>query len=152
MALLHEEITKQIIGAFYAVYNELGYGFVESVYKRALAVELQARGIAFEREVMFTVYYLGVDVGDYRADLVVEGKVIVEVKTAERLAPVHEVQVVNYLRASNIPVGLLLNYGPQPVFRRLVLAPDRQGDSPHRVDRHRSVVPLDPCKSGSPSV
>lgn len=131
MALIHEELTKQIIGAFFTVYNELGYGFVESVYKRALAVELQARGIAFEREVMFTVYYLGVDVGDYRADLVVEGKVIVEVKIAERLAPVHEVQVVNYLRAANIPVGLLLNYGPQPTFRRLVLSPDRQGVTVH---------------------
>ncbi|MDB4889416.1 MAG: GxxExxY protein [Gemmatimonadetes bacterium] len=127
MALLHEELTKQIIGAFFAVYNELGYGFVESVYKRALAVELQARGIACEREVMFTVYYLGVDVGDYRADLVVEGKVIVEVKIADRLAPIHEVQIVNYLRAANIPIGLLLNYGPQPIFRRLILTPDRSG-------------------------
>ncbi len=131
MALLHEELTKQIIGAFFTVYNELGYGFVESVYKRALAVELQERGIAYEREVMFTVYYLGVDVGDYRADLVVEGKVIVEVKIADRLAPVHEVQVVNYLRAASIPVGLLLNYGPRPVFRRLVLTPDRQGVTLH---------------------
>jgi GxxExxY protein len=118
---------EAIIGAFFTVYNELGYGFIESVYKRALVVELQARGISCEREVMFTVYYKGVDVGDYRADLVVEGKVIVEVKTADKIAPVHEIQVVNYLRAADVPVGLLLNYGPHPVFRRLVLTSDHRG-------------------------
>lgn len=126
MVLLHEELTKEIIGAFFTVYNELGYGFVESVYKRALVVELQARGIKCEREVLFTVYYRGVDVGYYRADLLVEGKVIVEVKIADKLAPVHEVQVVNYLRAADVSVGLLLNYGPHPVFRRLVLSPNHR--------------------------
>jgi GxxExxY protein len=121
MALLYEELTKQIIGAFFTVYNELGFGFVESVYKRALVVELQSRGIFAEREVMFTVYFKGVDVGEYRADIVVEGKVIVEVKTTERLAPIHEAQLVNYLRAADIPVGLVMNFGPQPVFKRLIL-------------------------------
>ncbi len=117
---------KQIIGAFFTVYNELGYGFIESVYKRALVVELQARGIACEREVVFTVYYKGVDVGLYKADLLVEGKVIVEVKTSDKLAPIHEVQVINYLRAADVSVGLLLNYGPQPMFRRLILSPDHR--------------------------
>ena len=126
MKLLHEALTKEIIGAFYAVFNELGYGFIESVYKRALVVELKARGLACECEVMFTVFYKGVDVGLYKADIVVEGKVIVEVKSVERLAPIHEVQVVNYLRAADIPVGLLMNYGPHPIFRRLILSPDHR--------------------------
>ena len=127
MALLYEELTKQIIGAFFTVYNELGFGFVESVYKRALVVELQSRGISSEREVMFTVYFKGVDVGEYRADIVVEGKVIVEVKTADRLAPIHEAQLVNYLRAADIPVGLVMNFGPQPIFKRLVLTTSPNG-------------------------
>jgi len=127
MALLYEELTKQIIGAFFTVYNELGFGFVESVYKRALVVELQSRGISSEREVMFTVYFKGVDVGEYRADIVVEGKVIVEVKTADRLAAIHEAQLVNYLRAADIPVGLVMNFGPQPIFKRLVLTTSPDG-------------------------
>jgi GxxExxY protein len=127
MTLLHGELTKEIIGAFFTVYNELGYGFVESVYKRALVVELQSRGISCEREVMLTVYYKGVDVGEYRADLVVEGKIIVEVKTADKIASIHEVQLINYLRAAKLTLGLILNFGQTATFRRLILTAAQQG-------------------------
>lgn len=141
MALLHRELTRAIIGAFYTVYNELGYGFVESVYKRALIVELQLRGIRCEREVAFTVYYKGVDVGEYRADLLVEGKVILEVKTAERIAQTHEVQLINYLRAAKVALGLVLNFGHRATFRRLILTPAQHGISIiNESDRNVSFV------------
>jgi GxxExxY protein len=127
MPLMYEELTREIIGAFFTVYDELGYGFVESVYKRALVVELQLRGIACEREVLFPVNFKGVDVGDYRADLVIEGKVIAEVKTADKIVPVHEVQLLNYLRAAKISIGLVLNYGPRATFRRLIVTSEQRG-------------------------
>ena len=122
---MHEEITREIIGAFFTVYDELGHGFVESVYKRALVVELQLRGLACEREVLYPVYFKGVDVGEYRADLVVESKVIAEVKTADKIVPVHEVQLLNYLRAAKISLGLVLNFGPRSTFKRLILSEER---------------------------
>jgi len=125
MPLMHEEITREIIGAFFTVYDELGHGFVESVYKRALVVELQLRGLACEREVLYPVYFKGVDVGEYRADLVVESKVIAEVKTADKIVPVHEVQLLNYLRAAKISLGLVLNFGPRSTFKRLILSEER---------------------------
>jgi len=124
LELVHGDLTRDVIGAFYSVYNSLGYGFVESVYSRALPHALAARRRRSEREVPLTVKYMGFVVGDYRADLVVEGKVIVEIKAADKIVPVHEMQLVNYLRATNIPVGLVLNFGPRPTFRRmLVLSP-----------------------------
>jgi GxxExxY protein len=124
---VHGELTHEIIGAFFEVYNELGYGFVESVYQRALPLALVARAVQSEREVPLTVRFRGSVVGDYRADLVVEGKVIVESKVAERILPVHEMQLLNYLRATRITVGLVLNFGPRPTFRRLLLTSPQQG-------------------------
>ena len=112
------DLTRVIIGAFFDVYNELGYGFLELVYRRALAVRLQELRLNVRQEVPFALDYHGVEVGHYRADLIVDDAVIVEVKSAERLAPVHHAQLVNYLRASRIPVGLLLNFGPRPEVRR----------------------------------
>jgi GxxExxY protein len=127
LALVHGALTREIIGAFFDVYNELGYGFVESVYQRALPLALTARGARSEREVPLTVQFRGVAVGDYRADLVVEGKVIVESKVADRIFPVHEMQLLNYLKATGIALGLVLNYGPQPTFRRLLLTSPKEG-------------------------
>ncbi|MFI5312081.1 MAG: GxxExxY protein [Gemmatimonadales bacterium] len=126
-ALVHGEVTREIIGAFFEVYNELGYGFAESVYQRALPLALVMRGVRSEREVPLTVRFRGAVVGDYRADLVVEDKVIVESKVADRILPVHEMQLVNYLRTTGIPVGLVLNFGPRPTFRRLLLTFPQEG-------------------------
>lgn len=112
------ELTRVIIGAFYEVYNELGYGFLEAVYRRALAVRLREVGLFVRQEALFNLSFHGFEVGQYRADLIVADAVIIEVKSAERLAPVHHAQLVNYLRATGIEVGLLLNFGPSPEVRR----------------------------------
>ena len=125
--LVHGGLTREIIGAFYDVYNELGYGFVESVYQHALPLALTKRAVHSERELPLTVRFQGVVVGNYRADLVVEGKVIVESKVAERILPVHEMQLLNYLKATGISVGLVLNFGPRPTFRRLLLSSPQEG-------------------------
>lgn len=117
--LLHADITHEIIGAFYDVYNELGHGYLESVYANALPIALTARKVHWQREVPFPVHYLGTHIGDYRADLVVENKVIVEVKVAERIVAAHEAQLLNYLRVSGLCVGLVLNFGNKASTRRL---------------------------------
>ena len=118
--LLHKELTGEIVGAFYEVYNELGAGYLESVYKRALAIALSARGISNAREVPLDVYFRGVCVGEFRADLIVQSLVIVESKAVARLASTHDAQLLNYLKASGLSVGLLFNFGPRPTFKRLV--------------------------------
>jgi GxxExxY protein len=127
LELMHSDLTREIIGAFYDVYNELGYGFVETVYQRALPLALKARGVQSERERSLTVRFRGTVVGDYRADLVVENKVIVESKVAEKIVPVHELQLLNYLKATGINVGLILNFGPQANFRRMFLSSPQDG-------------------------
>lgn len=118
--LLHGDVTRRVIGAFYYVYNRLGHGFLESVYQKALANTLERTGARVLREAPMTVEFEGVAVGDFRADLVVDERVIVEVKAIDQLGPVHEAQLVNYLRASGIDIGLLLNFGPKATCRRLV--------------------------------
>ena len=127
LALVHGDLTREIIGAFFDVYNELGYGFVESVYQRALPLVLAGRGLQSVREVPLAVRFRGAMVGDYRADLLVEGKVIVESKVADRILPVHELQLLNYLKATGVTVGLVLNFGPRPTFRRLLLTSSSAG-------------------------
>jgi len=115
-------LTRVIIGAFYDVYNALGYGFLETVYRKALAVRLRERELSVRQEVPFELTYHGVDIGQYRADLIVADSVVVEVKSVERLALAHHAQLSNYMRASGIGLGLLLNFGVQPsVKRRLIL-------------------------------
>ena len=126
LELLHGELTGAIIGAFFDVYNELGYGFFEAVYQRALPFARAARGIDCQREVPLTVRFRGAVVGEYRADLIVEKKVIVESKVAEKIVAAHEMQLLNYLRATGISVGLVLNFGPRPTFRRLLLSPKEE--------------------------
>lgn len=114
------ETTRVIIGAFYYVFNQLGSGFLESVYHRALGNALDRTGRRVEREVALSVQFEGLVVGEFRADLVVDRQVLIEVKAAEHIVVPHEAQVINDLRASGLPVGLLLNFGPRPSYRRFV--------------------------------
>ena len=118
--LLHAEVTGRILGAFYHVYNALGYGFVESVYAAALAREMSKRGLHVQREVAIEVRYEGAVAGVFRADILVDSVVIVELKATRTLTPIDAQQLLNYLRATGLEVGLLLHFGPRPSFRRLV--------------------------------
>ena len=118
--LLHREVTEQIIKAFYKVYNSLGFGFLEKVYENALVLELQKRGFRVEQQKRLHVYYEGLVIGEYFADLIVEELIILELKAAETLHPAHEAQLMNYLKATEIEVGLLLNFGVKPEFKRKV--------------------------------
>jgi len=113
-----QDLTGQIIEAFFHVHHTFGYGFLESVYRKTLAVELQRRGISIEQLVRYELVYYGVSVGTYEADLVVERSVILETKTGLVLDPVAQPQVLNYLRASQLEVGLVLHFGPRPLVKR----------------------------------
>lgn len=115
-------MTEKIIQAFYHVYNTLGYGFLEKVYENALAITLRKQRVVVNQQQSVTVYFEGETVGKYDADLVADKAVIVELKSADDIADKHEAQLLNYLRATNIEVGLLLNFGPEPQFRRKVLS------------------------------
>ncbi|MCE9565481.1 MAG: GxxExxY protein [Planctomycetes bacterium] len=121
----HEDLTERIISAFYHVYNTLGWGFLEKVYRNALQYELSKRGLRVATNDKIDVYYDGVHVGEYFADLIVEGVVILELKAAEHLLPEHEAQLLNYLKATTIDVGLLLNFGPKPQVRRKIFETSR---------------------------
>lgn len=114
----HSDLTEQIIGAFYAVYSVLGYGFLENVYVKALMIELTRRRMKVRDELPIQVYYDGQLVGEYYADLVVNDLVILEIKAAKCLATEHEAQLLNYLKATPYEVGLLLNFGPKPETKR----------------------------------
>jgi len=116
----HSKTTERIIGATYSVYNELGHGFAERVYENALALEMAAAGLSVRRQEPIKVLYRGQVVGDYVADLVVENKVIVEVKAVAGLEGAHEAQLINYLKATGIEVGLLINFGPQIEIKRRI--------------------------------
>lgn len=121
MALLEEELTEKIIGACMEVSNELGCGFLESVYEKALLVVLAANGIEAKSQVPLEVRFRGQVVGEFQPDILVENKVIVEVKAVRSLAPEHEAQLINYLRATGIKVGLLVNFGGKRlVWKRFV--------------------------------
>ena len=128
--MLHGELTERIIGAFYRVYDRLGYGFLESVYKNALANEFRRSGIAFEREVLIEVWDLGERIGIFKADFVVEGNVLLEVKASQLLSPADRKQLLNYLRSSSLEVGLLLlNFGEKAKFERMIYTNDRKSVS-----------------------
>ena len=118
--LLHKPLTDKILSCFYKVYNTLGYGFLEKVYERALAYELHKNGLFVITQKEIEVYYDERKVGHYFADIIVEGIIILEIKAAEGLVEEHEYQLVNYLKASNIEVGLLLNFGKKPHFKRKI--------------------------------
>jgi len=118
---LHSEITDLIIKAYYNVYNKLGFGFLEKVYENAMMIELQRLNLKCDKQKPITVNYDGFNIGEYFADIIVNDCVIIELKAAEELAPEHEAQLVNYLKATEIEVGLLLNFGKEPRFKRRVL-------------------------------
>lgn len=119
--LLHEEITDKIIKSFYTVYNKLGYGFLEKVYENALLFELRQEGLNCAKQVPIKVYYKEQCVGNYFADLLVEDKVIVELKAGEgSLIEEHEFQLINYLKATDKEIGLLLLFGKKPIFKRKI--------------------------------
>ena len=119
--LLLERLSSDVIGAFYEVYNTLRFGFLEAVYVRALEYELALRGIPVEREAPLAVTYKGTSAGIYRADLLVDGKILVEVKATRLLDPAALRQTLNYLRCSHIALGLVLHFGPRASFHRVVL-------------------------------
>ena len=115
---LHKELTEKIISAFYKVYNSLGFGFLEKVYENAMKIELTNAGLSAVQQKNIKVYYQGKQIGEYFADLLVEDLVIVELKAAEALCKENEMQLINYLKATEIEVGLLLNFGKKPEIRR----------------------------------
>lgn len=127
----HEELTESIIGVFYEVYNELGVGFLEKVYQEAMALVLKSKGIEEQCQVQLPVWFRGTKIGIYEADLVVGGVVLVELKAGKGLDPSHEAQLLNYLRATEIEVSLLMNFGPRPQVRRFAFANERKGISVH---------------------
>lgn len=123
---LHEELTDKIIRCFYNVYNGLGYGFLEKVYEDALLIELRNSGLVAENQVAIKVYYLGLEVGNYYADILVENKVILELKAGDMEQTIinHELQLTNYLKATNYEVGLLLLFGIKPQVKRKIFSND----------------------------
>src|ERR1700731_284433 len=124
--MLHGEITEIIIGAFYEVHKKLSYGFLEKVYQNALAIELQKRGLDVVKQKQIKVFYDNDIVGDYYADIIVNNCVILELKAAEGLIEEHEHQLMNYLKATDIEVGLLLNFGIKPQFKRKIFTNDKK--------------------------
>jgi len=118
--LKHSDISSRVIQVFYHVYNTLGYGFLEKVYENALVLELRGRGLRVQPQTAIKVYYGGEVVGEYFADLLIENCLIVEIKAVEALRDEHFAQLLNYLKATEIDVGLLLNFGPKPDVRRKI--------------------------------
>ena len=114
------KLTEEIIKLFYKVYNTLGYGFLEKVYENAMMFELSKAGISAIAQSPINVVYENNVIGDYYADILVDNKVIIEIKAAKSIAPEHEAQLLNYLKATDIELGLLLNFGPQPEIKRKV--------------------------------
>lgn len=126
MKLLHKELTDVIIKTFYEVYNELGYGFLERVYQNSLYLELKNKGLKVEAQKKIEVYYKGIEVGQYYADLIVEDLVILELKAANCIIVEFENQILNYLKGTNCEVGLLLNFGTKPEFKRKIFENSRK--------------------------
>jgi len=131
----HGDITQKIIGVFYEVYNELGHGFLESVYEKSLEVALNSMGLKVRRQIEIPVWFRGHQVGDFFADMLVEGCALIELKAARALDSAHNAQLLNYLRATEIEVGLLLNFGLKPDFKRLIF------------DNPRKSIRENPCLS-----
>lgn len=123
----HVDLTEKIIQAFYKVYNVLGYGFLEKVYENALGIELRKLGIKHLQQAPITVYYENELVGEYFSDILVDNRVIIEIKAARTLAEDHEAQLLNYLKATSYEVGLLLNFGPTPEIKRKVYDNELKG-------------------------
>ena len=119
-AILFKEKTEKIIKAFYTVYNKLGYRFLEKVYENALLIELRNMGFNCKNQFPIKVFYNEEQVGKYYADIIVDNEVILELKAMEKLCEEHEYQLINYLKATEIELGLLFNFGKKPKFRRKI--------------------------------
>jgi GxxExxY protein len=118
--LVHEQTTGRILSAFFAVHRELGHGFAEGVYLRALILELASRGVQAEQEIPLGVFYKGRKIGSYAADLLVDGKVVVSVRAGADVHDGDRLQLLNCMRCSQAEVGMLLHFGPKPEFRRFL--------------------------------
>jgi len=125
----HIDITKKILKAYYKVYNILGYGFLEKVYENSLFIELISMGLYVEKQRKISVFYEDHIVGEYYADLIVDNCVVIELKVAVCLCEAHESQLINYLKATEMEVGLLLNFGKEPEFKRKVFSNDKKNIS-----------------------
>ena len=123
----HSELTGKILGAFFELHKELGFGFSEKVYEAALEILLVELGLTVERQKDIYVYYHGKVIGEYKADMIVNGIVLLELKSVEKLIDAHDAQLLNYLKATEIEVGLLLNFGRQVEFRRKIYDNPRKG-------------------------
>ena len=128
MMLKHADLTEAVIECFYEVYKTLGYGFLEKVYENSLRITLRERGFNVEQQAPVRVRYRDQEVGRYFADLLINDLVIVEVKSVIRLAAEHEAQLLNYLKATGLEVGLLMNFGPKPEFKRKVFETAKSPD------------------------
>lgn len=126
MDLKHKELTDGILKTFYEVYNELGYGFLEKVYQNSMYLELKNKGYKVEAQSKIKVYYKGTEVGEFYADLIVENLVILELKAVDYIIKDFENQILNYLRSTDCEVGLLLNFGKKPEFRRKIFENNRK--------------------------
>jgi GxxExxY protein len=135
LGLKHAELTDKIIGIFYDVYNELGYGFLESVYEESLVIALREAGLEVESQVAVPVWFRQHKVGEFRADALVEDTIMLELKSARVLEAAHEAQLLHYLKSTEVEIGLLLNFGIRPQFRRLLF------------DNDRKKIRENPCKS-----
>ncbi len=126
LTLKHADLTEKVIGLFFDVYNELGHGFLESIYEHALEIALTEAGIRVQRQFPTNVWFRRHAIGDFKADMLVDGKVLLELKAARCIDLAFEKQLLNYLRATEIEVGLLLNFGMKAEFRRLVFGNERK--------------------------
>ena len=133
---LHSDLTKKIIRAVYDVFDELGFGFLESVYEKSLEKILLERGHKVFRQFAIPVFFRGDKVGDFRADLIIDDLVILELKAIENLHSIHEAQLINYLRATKIEVGLLINFGEKLQFKRKIFSNNRK---PHSLSKNKSL-------------
>ncbi|MGI8896841.1 MAG: GxxExxY protein [Pyrinomonadaceae bacterium] len=124
--LKHRALTQKVIGVFFEVYNELGHGFLESVYQKAFELTLTSQGLRVRRKVEVAVWFRGQKVGDFEADIMVEECLLLELKAVRGLDSAHEAQLLNYLRATDIEVGLLFNFGINPEFKRLAFDNSRK--------------------------
>lgn len=125
-SLLHKKISDAVLKAYYDVYNQLGYGFLEKVYQNAMYLELKSLGFKVEAQKQIKVYFKNQLVGEYYADIVIEDKIIIELKACALLMSVHIAQLMNYLKATEVEVGLLLNFGEEPEFKRIIYTNDRK--------------------------
>jgi GxxExxY protein len=126
MLLLHQDVTERIIKVFYEVYAELGHGFLEKVCQTAMVIALTDAGLSVVERVPFDVWFRGHPIGEFIADIVVNGVVLVEIKSTSALHPWDEAQTLNYLRVSSLEVALLMNFGPKPDYRRRIFTNDRK--------------------------